>query len=64
MGWRRRKALTTELNELVAEMGAKADQIYALYDVKEEFAERKAPRGVVVENEGTEDLLHILGSGC
>ncbi|PWW73057.1 hypothetical protein C7212DRAFT_221167, partial [Tuber magnatum] len=32
MGKRRRKALTGEMNELVAEMDYKCDQIYALYD--------------------------------
>ncbi|CUS12453.1 unnamed protein product [Tuber aestivum] len=37
MGKRRRKALTGEMNELVAEMDYKCDQIYALYDVNEEF---------------------------
>ncbi|KAL7267818.1 hypothetical protein RUND412_009582 [Rhizina undulata] len=36
---RRRKALTREMNELVAEMDYKCDQIYALYDVNEEFVE-------------------------
>ncbi|KAG0636188.1 hypothetical protein HOY80DRAFT_1011416 [Tuber brumale] len=40
MGKRRRKALTGEMNELVAEMDYKCDQIYALYDVNEEFAGR------------------------
>lgn len=37
IGKRRRKALTGEMNELVAEMDYKCDQIYALYDVNEEF---------------------------
>ena len=40
MGKRRRKALTGEMNELVAEMDYKCDQIYALYDVNEEFGGR------------------------
>lgn len=64
MGWRRRKALTNELNELVAEMGAKADQIYALYDVKEEIVGARARKPTGAESEGTEDLLHILGNRC
>jgi Centrosome microtubule-binding domain of Cep57 len=40
VGKRRRKALTEEINELVAEMDYKCDQIYALYDVNEEFEGR------------------------
>ena len=40
MGKRRRKTLTGEMNELVAEMDYKCDQIYALYDVNEEFGGR------------------------
>ncbi|TGZ81770.1 hypothetical protein EX30DRAFT_363396 [Ascodesmis nigricans] len=64
VGWRRRKALTNELNELVAEMGAKADQIYALYDVKEEIVGARARKPTGAESEGTEDLLHILGNRC
>lgn len=37
IGKKRRKTLTNEMNELVAEMDYKCDQIYALYDVNEEF---------------------------
>ncbi|KAH8144427.1 uncharacterized protein LAJ45_11595 [Morchella importuna] len=37
IGKKRRKMLTNEMNELVADMDYKCDQIYALYDVNEEF---------------------------
>jgi hypothetical protein len=57
---KRRKAVTRELNELVAEMDAKSDQIYALYDVNEEFVEReKEPRHYDVGEE-TEELIRSL----
>ncbi|KAI5844532.1 hypothetical protein DFP73DRAFT_573349 [Morchella snyderi] len=37
IGKKRRKMLTNEMNEFVADMDYKCDQIYALYDVNEEF---------------------------
>ncbi|KAI5818088.1 hypothetical protein BZA77DRAFT_308364 [Pyronema omphalodes] len=55
---KRRKALTREMNELVAEMDAKSDQIYALYDVNEEFVEREK-RDYDMGDE-TEDLIRSL----
>jgi len=36
-GKRRRKEITREINDMVAEMDWKCDMIYALYDVAEEF---------------------------
>jgi hypothetical protein len=66
---KRRKQLIREMNELIAEMDAKADQIYALYDVNEEFVEQQEQRdreqqmrfsGVVELGEETEDLIRSL----
>ena len=56
---KRRKALTREMNELVAEMDAKSDQIYALYDVNEEFVDREKQREFEMGQE-TEDLIRSL----
>ena len=56
---RRRKALTREMNELVAEMDAKSDQIYALYDVNEEFVDREKQKEFEMGQE-TEDLIRSL----
>ncbi|KAA8910628.1 hypothetical protein FN846DRAFT_904876 [Sphaerosporella brunnea] len=56
---KRRKAVTRELNELVAEMDAKSDQIYALYDVNEEFVGREKERENYLGEE-TEDLIRSL----
>jgi hypothetical protein len=56
---KRRKAMTRELNELVAEMDAKSDQIYALYDVNEEFVGRGKEREYNMGEE-TEDLIRSL----
>lgn len=57
--WRRRKALTLELNELVGEMSAKADQIYALCDVNQEFRTQAQGRFTNV-GDATEDLIRSL----
>jgi hypothetical protein len=58
---KRRKAMTRELNELVAEMDAKSDQIYALYDVNEEFVEREKEQQRNYEmGDETEDLIRSL----
>lgn len=56
---KRRKALTREMNELVAEMDAKSDQIYALYDVNEEFIDREKQEEFEMGEE-TEDLIRSL----
>ena len=56
---KRRKALTREMNELVAEMDAKSDQIYALYDVIEEFIDREKQEEFEMGEE-TEDLIRSL----
>ncbi|KAF8541662.1 hypothetical protein BDD12DRAFT_828716 [Trichophaea hybrida] len=56
---KKRKALTREMNELVAEMDAKSDQIYALYDVNEEFVDREKQTEYEVGEE-TEDLIRSL----
>lgn len=60
IGKRRRKTLTNEINELAAEMDYKCDQIYALYDVNEEFVmassdEEDAERGEGVQGESDDD---------
>ncbi|RPA97369.1 hypothetical protein L873DRAFT_1791036 [Choiromyces venosus 120613-1] len=55
MGKRRRKALTGEMNELVAEMDYKCDQIYALYDVNEEFDGRMDSEDDDEDEEGEEE---------
>lgn len=52
IGKRRRKTLTNETNELAAEMDYKCDQIYALYDVNEEFVKDPTREG---EEEGHEE---------
>lgn len=51
--------MTREMNELVAEMDAKSDQIYALYDVNEEFVDREKQREFEMGQE-TEDLIRSL----
>jgi hypothetical protein len=56
---KKRKALTREMNELVAEMDAKSDQIYALYDVNEEFVDREKQKEYEMGEE-TEDLIRSL----
>ena len=57
-----RKSLTREMNELVAEMDAKCDQIYALYDVNEEFVdhENEKEREYAIGGEETEELIRSL----
>ncbi|CAZ84374.1 unnamed protein product [Tuber melanosporum] len=52
MGKRRRKALTGEMNELVAEMDYKCDQIYALYD---SFALENGENGDTEDSAGDEE---------
>lgn len=61
---KRRKALTREMNEIVSEMDAKSDQIYALYDVNEEFVgldKREQQTEFEVGSDETEDLIRSLG---
>ena len=59
---KRRKALTREMNEMVSEMDAKSDQIYALYDVNEEFVgQGKRQPEFEVGGDETEDLIRSLG---
>jgi hypothetical protein len=59
---KKRKALTKEMNELVAEMDGKSDQIYALYDVNEGFIDQERTRGLNTEiGDDTENLIRSLG---
>lgn len=59
---KKRKALTHEMNDIVSEMDAKSDQIYALYDVNEEFVDRgRRPLQQECEmGDETEDLIRSL----
>lgn len=56
IGKRRRKALTQEVKELLNEIATKADQIYALCDVNEDFR----PRPQFNNGDQTEDLIRSL----
>ena len=59
---KKRKALTKEMNELVAEMDAKSDQIYALYDVNEGFVDQERTGILNTEmGDDTENLIRSLG---
>lgn len=55
IGKRRRKTLTNEINELAAEMDYKCDQIYALYDVNEEFVMASSDEEVEGRDESDDD---------
>lgn len=56
IGKRRRKTLTNEINELAGEMDYKCDQIYALYDVNEEFVKASSDEDEdEEEHEGREE---------
>lgn len=58
-GKRRRKTLTNEINELAGEMDYKCDQIYALYDVNEDFVKASS------DEEDEEDERQEVGiRGC
>lgn len=56
IGKRRRKTLTNEINELAGEMDYKCDQIYALYDVNEDFVKASSDEDEdEEEHEGQEE---------
>lgn len=59
VGKKARKTVVREMNEIVAEMETKCDQIYALYDVNEGFLSGEAG-AEVVNGDDTENLIAML----
>lgn len=63
IGKRRRKTLTNEINELAGEMDYKCDQIYALYDVNEDFVRDSSDEEGSEEHEKNEIQEEGIGGG-
>lgn len=63
IGKRRRKTLTNEINELAGEMDYKCDQIYALYDVNEDFIRDSSDEEEEEEHEKDERREEGIGGG-